>query len=100
MDAIQIKRGDVCVSFLADGELGYNRAEKALYIGDGGRRNQKLCSVETAEKVEELELTKLSATQIDNQPILGDGATINDVVNAFNSLISAMQTSGIMKGGE
>ena len=100
MDVIQIKRGDVCVSFLADGELGYNRAERALYIGDGGRRNQKLCSAEMAETIEALELEKLSATQIDNQPILGADSSINDVINAFNSLISAMQTSGIMKGGE
>ena len=99
-DLIQIKASNtVGVSFLADREMAYSRSEKALYIGDGGRRNQKLCSAETAAKVEDLEINKLTATQLEEMPLLLDGASITDVVSAYNSLISALKESGIMKEG-
>ena len=99
-DLIQIKRGDTAgVSFLADGELGYSSEEKALYIGDGGRRNQKLCSAETAAKVESLERDKLTATAAEAVADIAEGAGINSVISSFNLLISALKTSGIMKEG-
>lgn len=101
MDAIQIKRGDTTgVSFLADGELGYSRAEKALYIGDGGRRNQKLCSAETAAKVEAMETEKLTATAMESMGELPSDSDIGAVISAYNSLLSALKSSGIMKQGE
>lgn len=83
-DLIQIKRGDTTgVSFLADGELGYSRAEKALYIGDGGRRNQKLCSAETIAKVEELSE-------------LPEESDLSAVITAYNALLSALKTSEVV----
>lgn len=99
-DLIQIKASDaVGVSFLADRELAYSRSEKALYIGDGGRRNQKLCSAFTATDVETLKTEKLSATQLEELTKLPDGATLADVIEAFNSLIEALKASEIMKEG-
>ena len=107
MDTIQIKRADkMGVSFLADGELGYSREEKALYIGDGGRRNQKLCSADTAAKVETLEgdvetlkRDKLTATAAEAIAEIAEGADLNSVIATVNLVISSLKTSGIMKGG-
>lgn len=97
-DTIQIKASDtVGASFLADRELAYSRAEKALYIGDGGRRNQKLCSAETAAEVEALEREKLTATAANALPELSPDSDISAVITAYNSLISALKASGIMK---
>lgn len=101
MDLIQIKRGDATgVSFLSDGELGYSREEKALYIGDGGRRNQKLCSAETAAKVEALENDKLTATAAASVNTLPANSDINAVISAYNALVSALKASGIMEQSE
>lgn len=100
-DLIQIKRGDKTgTTFLSDGELGYSREEKALYIGDGGKRNQKLCSAETAAEVERVaaELpNKLTATAIPAMDTLSAESDLSAVIGAVNSLISAMKASGIMK---
>lgn len=100
-DVILIKRSDTTgTTFLADGELGYSREEKALYIGDGGKRNQKLCSAETAAEVERIvgELqNKLTAVQIATQGTLSAESDLSAVISAFNALISAMKASGIMK---
>lgn len=99
-DLIQIKASDaVGVSFLADRELAYSRSERALYIGDGGRRNQPLCSAKTVADVEALKTEKLSATQLEELPTLPDDATTADVISAYNSLIEALKVSGIMKEG-
>lgn len=107
-DLIQIKRGDTTgVSFLADGELGYSRGEKALYIGDGGRRNQKLCSAETATRVDALETKvatleneKLTATAMESIGELSSDSDMGAVITAYNSLLSALKSSGIMKQDE
>ena len=97
-DLIQVKRGDTTgVSFLADGELAYSREEKALYIGDGGRRNQKLCSAETAAKIEALESEKLTATAAEAQTSLEDTTELAGVITAFNALLEALKASGLMK---
>jgi hypothetical protein len=99
-DLVQIKCSDgVGVSFLADREIAYSRSEKALYIGDGGRRNQKLCSAETAAKVEALENEKLTATAAEAIAELAEGADLNSVIATVNSVISSLKTSGIMKEG-
>lgn len=99
-DLIQIKCSDgVGVSFLADREIAYSRSEKALYIGDGGRRNQKLCSAETAAKVEALENEKLTATAAEAIAELAEGADLNSVIATVNLVISSLKTSGIMKEG-
>lgn len=99
-DLIQIKASDaVGVSFLADRELAYSRSERTLYIGDGGRRNQPLCSANTVSDVETLKTEKLSATQLEELPTLSDDATTADVISAYNSLIEALKVSGIMKEG-
>ena len=92
MDTIQVKRGNKAgVSFLADGELGYSREEGALYIGDGGSRNVKLCSSGTAEGIDSI--------KIEAQSMLPADSDLSAVITAFNSLISAMKASGIMKEG-
>ena len=96
-DLIQIKASDdVGTSFLADREMAYSRKEKALYIGDGGRRNQKLCTAFTAAELE----GKLTATPLEDMPTIPEGTAIEDVISAYNSLIEALKTSGIMKAGE
>ena len=100
-DLIQIKRGDTAgTSFLSDGELGFSREEKALYIGDGGKQNQKLCSAEMAAKVERIAAeipNKLTATAIPAMDALSAESDLAAVITAVNSLISAMKVSGIMK---
>ena len=106
-DLIQIKCSEtVGSSFLTDREMAYSRSEKALYIGDGGRRNQKLCSADTAAKVETLEgdvealeRDKLTATAAEAIAEPAEGADINSVIATVKSLISSLKTSGIMKGG-
>lgn len=77
-DTIQIKRGNTAGGTLADGELGYSREEKALYIGDNGT-NQRLAGA--IESVETLAIDSMTS----------------EVVTAFNSLITAMKNSGMMK---
>ena len=99
-DLVQIKCSDgVGVSFLADREIAYSRSEKALYIGDGGRRNQKLCSAETAAKVEALERDKLTATAAEAIAELPADSDINTVITAYNALLASLKSSGIMKEG-
>ena len=100
MDTILIKRGNkVGTSFLADGELGYSREEKALYIGDGGRRNQKICSaIEMANLITEMP-KKLAAMQMEALPTLDSTTTLADAITAYNALISALKASGVMKEG-
>ena len=100
-DLIQIKASDaVGVTFLADRELAYSRSERTLYIGDGGRRNQPLCSASTVADVEQLKTEKLSASQLEPIALLPDGASLSDVIGEVNSLISALKVSGIMKEGD
>ena len=80
-DLIQIKRGDTAGAALSDGELGYSRTEKALYIGDNGS------NVKLTGKMEALEE-------------LATGSSTSAVVSAYNSLIAALKSSGLMKEGE
>lgn len=77
-DTIQIKRGNTAGGTLADGELGYSREDKALYIGDNGT-NQRLTGA--IESIETLAIDSMTS----------------EVVKAFNSLITAMKNSGMMK---
>lgn len=97
-DTIQIKRGNTTgTTYLADGELGYSKEEKALYIGDGGRRNQKICSaVEMAQLLEQMP-NKLTGAQLNAISPLAETSDITDVVTAFNALIAELKASGIMK---
>lgn len=100
-DLIQIKASDdVGATFLADRELAYVRNDKTLYIGDGGRRNQPLCSANTVADVEALKKEKLSASQLESIALLPDGASLSDVTDKVNALISALKVSGIMKEGD
>ena len=80
-DTITIKRGNTAGGTLADGEFGYSRSEKALYIGDNGS------NVKLTGKMEALEE-------------LASGSTVSAVVTAYNSLIAALKASGLMKEGE
>lgn len=100
-DLIQIKASDdVGASYLADRELAYVRNDKTLYIGDGGRRNQPLCSANTVADVEAMKTDKLSASQLESIALLPDGANTSDVIATVNSLISALKVSGIMREGD
>lgn len=100
-DLVQIKASvsTTGVTFLADREIAYSREEKALYIGDGGRRNQKLCSAETAAQVEALERDKLTATAAEAIAELPANSDINAVITAYNALLASLKSSGIMKEG-
>jgi hypothetical protein len=86
-DLIQIKRGEG-TTILADGELGYSREEKALYIGDGGTRNLKLCG---------LEGTTIDA--VESVATLASNADISSVITTVNAIISSLKAGGIMKEG-
>ena len=77
---------------LLEREIAYHRGEKALYIGIGGQR-VKLCQADDIAKLE----GKLTAEQVDSMDGLSSGATLAQVVEKYNDLISALKESGIMK---
>ncbi len=87
-DYIKI-RGGKGKSLLKERELGFHTDEQALYIGLGGAHIQ-LCRAEDIEG-------KLTAKQAEGQEEIKDSASINEVITALNSLISALKESGIMK---
>lgn len=126
-DSVQIRRGrKETMPELADGEQGYCRDEKALYIGseDG---NVMLCKAQTLEDVEALQKAsedqgkaletqgqtlasqseslkqlseavngKLTAKAAAAQSALEADADLSVMVNAFNSLLAAMKAGGLM----
>jgi hypothetical protein len=68
---------------LNDREFGYNRREKALYIGDNGQR-VKLCQADDVGRI---------ANKVET---LGDDANLAQVVAKINEVISVLQDSGLM----
>ena len=66
---------------LQDGEPGWCRDEKALYVGDGNE-NHRISGDDR---------------QIAAQAALATDANLAAVVTAFNALLAAMKASGIMK---
>lgn len=93
-DKILIKSGSGD-SRLVSKELAYHTTEKALYIGTE-KGNIKLCNADDILKLE----GKLTATQMEMQENLGDGAELGDVITAFNSLLASLKANGIMKTNE
>ena len=91
-DLIQIRGGEKCKAALRERELGYNIAEKALYVGTENG-NVKLCRAEDIGKIE----GKLTATPAASQASLKDDAQIGEVITAWNNLISALKGCGVMK---
>ena len=82
-DLIQVKRGDTKGESLADGEFGYSRDGKILYIGDNG---------------EVIELCR--GVKMANIAALPSGSGTSAIITAFNSLISALIAKGLMEEGE
>lgn len=80
-DLIQIKAGNSVGKPLADRELAYSRSEQALYIGDNGKN---------------VKLTRKAEAQAQ----LAEDADLPAVISAYNSLVSALQASGIMEQSE
>ena len=86
-DAIRItatKKGTPPSRTLLDREIGYNRDQKAFYIGADGF-NVMLCRADDVGK---------EADKIDALP---EDAELGDVVAAFNDLISALKAGKVMK---
>ena len=78
-DKIQIRAGKKAnMPTLTDRELGYVKDEAALYIGTVGG-NKRLTQVPVAA-----------------QETLAEDADIQAVIAAYNNLIAAMKSSGVM----
>ena len=79
-DLIQIKAGNNVGKSLADREIAYSRNEEALYIGDNGKN---------------VKLTRKADAVVQ----LAEDADLPAVISAYNSLVSALKASGLMKEG-
>ena len=87
-DKIQIRAGKKeNMPLLTDRELGYVRDEKSLYIGTPSGNVDLLA---------ELKETKLTATKVAAQDTVDEYADVATIAAAFNSLIAAMKSSGVM----
>lgn len=120
-DKIQIRAGNKSgMPTLTDREPAYVRDEKALYVGTP-EGNVKVCSAETEQTVVEHGITisahestiqyhgtaisaqqtilngKLTASAVNAQAELAADADLATAVAAFNALIAAMKSSGVMK---
>lgn len=108
-DNVQIKRGVKAeIPTLLLGELGYCTDTKEIYIGTSAGNEligkvswgTDVTSLQT--KVNNLNTTvagKLTATASNAVSNLAAEATITDVITAFNSLLTNMKSSGLMKNG-
>lgn len=98
-DTIHLRAGnEEKMPTLADREPAYVRDKKALYIGTP-EGNVMLCTAETLKDVENLKKTigeKLTANQATPQTPLDAEADLAAVVSAYNALIAALKTAGIM----
>lgn len=103
-DSIQIKRGaEAAIPALADGELGYCTDSEKLYIGTGSRNvqlaaNSVFSQISTLQAdFVTLEEEKLTAVPAESQlPLDAETATAAGIAEAFNSLLEALKTAGIM----
>ena len=99
-DVVRIRRGlKESLPTLYEGTLGYCKDTKELWIGTE-EGNVLLASNVTLNglvgDVQILENTKLTATPVAAQQYLAAGASTSALVEAFNSLVAAMMTSGVM----
>lgn len=72
-------------------ELVFATDENALYIGNG--TSVRLCGAGDKAEIE----GKLTATPLDALPELATDSALPAVISAYNSLLSALKTHGIMK---
>ena len=77
---------------LREREIVVATDEKAVYIGIGGA-NVRVCGADDKTELDR----KLTATQMASLTALPTDSNISAVVNAYNSLLSALKSSGIMK---
>lgn len=119
-DEVKIRRGNkAAIPTLSVGELAYCRDAKELYIGTAAG-NVLLCANATITKVTGLETDvsgletttgehttqisalqtavngKLTASKVAAQSALGGAADLAAVITAFNALVAAMKSSGVM----
>lgn len=103
-DTIQFKRGAAAnIPKLADGEPGWCRDTKELFIGTptGNEKIADASLIATVEQhgqaIAELNEDKLSASAAPAQEELEAEAELTAVVESFNALLSALKLSGIME---
>lgn len=105
-DEVKIRRGNkATIPTLAVGELAYCRDAKELFIGTAAG-NVLLCANATITKVTGLESSvstlsgqmdgKLTASKVTAQSALDGAADLAAVIAAFNALVAAMKSSGVM----
>ena len=105
-DEVKIRRGNkATIPTLAVGELAYCKDAKELYIGTASG-NVLLCANATITKVTGLETNvsalqtavngKLTASKVAAQSELDGAADLVAVITAFNTLVAAMKSSGVM----
>ena len=78
-DKIQIRAGNKSgMPTLTDRELAYVKDETALYIGTAGGNK------------------RLTHAPVEAQEALDEGSDLQAVIEAYNNLIAAMKSSGVM----
>lgn len=68
--------------------------EKALYVGINGV-NVRMCGADDRAEIDK----KLTANQLELMTELADESELTAVITAYNSLLTALKASGIMKEG-
>ena len=102
-DSLQLRGGVKSnIPALGDREPGFTTDTHELYVGYGGA-NYKVGgadvvqSVESMKRdVESMKREKLSAAKAEAQGSVASDAELPAVIDALNSLISALKTAGIM----
>jgi hypothetical protein len=108
-DTIKIKAGNKeNMPQLADREIAYVRDEEALYIGSLGENKKVGGKLEVAVEACKKQVTmirdavnvelgkRLTATPVEAMSELSADADMASVVAAYNSLLAAMKSSGVM----
>ena len=98
-DKILIKGGKLAdMPQLSEREIVCATDEKSLYIGINGT-NVRVCGAGDKAELELKIDKKLEATASEAQASIDSSTDIAGVITAFNSLVSALKASGIMKEG-
>lgn len=92
-DTILLKGGKKAnMPTLRDREIVVATDEEAVYIGINGK-NVRVCGADDKAQLD----NKLTATQAETLTELAAGSDLSAVISAYNSLLSVLKASGIMK---
>ena len=95
-DSLQLRGGVKSnIPALGDREPGFTTDTHELYVGYGGA-NYKVGGADVVQSVESMKREKLSAAKAAAQGSVASDAELPAVIDALNSLISALKTAGIM----